>query len=307
MDKISWTYIIAIYLFCAGISGGAFVVSVIARAIDYKKYEKITRIGAYIAPFPIALGSLCLVFDLERPMLFWRLFTSFEAASIMSIGAWLITAFTVFSFLYLFMHLPHSLDYLKIRYLLYKLKLTRFVIASGFLLALSIAIYTGLLISCLPARPFWNTPVITMVFFLSAIIDGIACIVLYLSLSKVYKKTKEHLHFLHTFDFALLVLLILGVSLFLFGLYESTESKRDAFYIINGGSLTLHFWVGFVFIGLIVPFVYDSFALLFHHRTGHSNYSQLLNGFIAALVLAGGYMIRYVVIYAGQMTNAVLY
>ena len=87
---IFWNWTVAVYLFVAGISAGAFAISALAYFIGEGKYQNVTRIGAYIAPFPLLFGLLCLIYDLERPRLFWKLMVTLQVHSIMSLGAWLL-------------------------------------------------------------------------------------------------------------------------------------------------------------------------------------------------------------------------
>ena len=85
-DFIFWNWTVAVYLFVAGVSAGAFAVSAFAYLLGKERYQYIARIGAYIAPFPLIFGLLCLVYDLERPYLFWKLLVTFQAHSVMSLG-----------------------------------------------------------------------------------------------------------------------------------------------------------------------------------------------------------------------------
>ena len=111
---IHWNWIVAIDLFAAGMSAGAFIISATAYFLGRERYATITRIGAYIAPFPVIVGILALIYDLERPQLFWRLFLTFRPTSVMSLGSWLLLFFSVFSMAHLYLWLPERLDYLKL-------------------------------------------------------------------------------------------------------------------------------------------------------------------------------------------------
>ena len=107
-----WNWIVVIYLFLAGVSAGAFAVSALAYFIGKETHEGVVRIGAYIAPFPLLIGILHLIFDLERPHLFWKLFLSFRLDSVMSIGAWLLLLFSLVSFVHFYLWLPDRFDVL---------------------------------------------------------------------------------------------------------------------------------------------------------------------------------------------------
>ena len=106
---IHWNWIVAVDLFAAGLSAGAFIISATAYFLGKEKYENITRIGASIAPFPVIVGILCLLYDLERPHLFWKLFVTFQPNSVMSLGSWLLLFFSLFSFAHFFLWLPGTL------------------------------------------------------------------------------------------------------------------------------------------------------------------------------------------------------
>ncbi len=95
---VFWNWSVAVYLFVAGLSAGAYFISSLAYFLGEEKYRNITRIGAYIAPFPLLLGILCLIYDLERPFLFWKLLLTFQSHSVMSLGSWLLLIFSSLSF-----------------------------------------------------------------------------------------------------------------------------------------------------------------------------------------------------------------
>ncbi len=82
---------------------------------------------------------------------------------------------------------------------------------------------------------------------------------------------------------------------------------REAFSVIlAGGSLMPMFWVGFVLIGLIVPALVELYyvvpRLLYHRRFA---YPKLVEIGVCLVVLFGGFMLRYVVVIAGQITGPI--
>ena len=101
-----WNVLIVFYLFTAGVSAGAFFVSGLATYLGGERYKRISRIGALIAPWPVMLGLMSLIFDLTKPLEFWWLFLTVQYTSPMSIGAWLLTLFTVVSLVYLLLWFP---------------------------------------------------------------------------------------------------------------------------------------------------------------------------------------------------------
>jgi len=56
----------------------AFAISGLTYFLGEEKYRDISRIGAYIAPFPLLVGLMFLIYDLERPQLFWKLLVTLQ-------------------------------------------------------------------------------------------------------------------------------------------------------------------------------------------------------------------------------------
>jgi len=200
---VFWNWSVALYLFVAGVSAGAFAISALAYFLGEEKYQNITRIGAYIAPFPLILGILCLVYDLERPFLFWKLLVTFQPHSVMSLGSWLLLIFSFLSFLYFYLWLPERFElvdlFKRIPPKWEKVKIIRTIKSSpllekfrrgnlngirgwvglaGIPVSLLVGIYTGVLLGALVARPFWNNPMLPMLFLVSALKKGTASVLL---------------------------------------------------------------------------------------------------------------------------------
>ncbi len=304
MEHIYWGKLITFYLFCAGISAGALIVSVCASIIDNIRYEGIIKTGAYIAPFPISFGTLSLVFDLEKPLSFWKLFTTFQPDSIMSIGAWLILFFSIVSLIYLYKHLPGVYSGRRPGSLLK---------TAALLSAFGVSVYTGILLCTLTARPFWNTPMVPMLFFISAVIDGAAAIGFILFFFKPGKPTPQEMRksksFLHNIDIVLLLFFVVALTLFLIGLHTSSTSAAEAVRIITGGHFTFHFWFYVILAGVVIPAIYELYGFLSHEKNVYTREKERtwIAGLVCTLILLGGYMLRYIVIYSGQMTHSIVY
>jgi formate-dependent nitrite reductase membrane component NrfD len=321
-----WNWLVVVYLFVAGVSAGAFAVSALAYFIGEDTYQDITRIGAYIAPFPLVFGIMCLIYDLERPELFWKLMTTLQVHSIMSLGAWLLLIFSTLSFLYFYLWLPDSFDV--IRFLARSEKLSRLVESSKLLTALRrehlnelrgwvaliglpisllVCIYTGVLLGALVARPFWNNPMLPMLFLVSALKTGTASICLIGCFIRGFgKMSREQIEtnkfIIHSIDFVLMILAIIAILLFIFGLYTSSRSSVDAAHLIMGGRYTFLFWVIAVGVGLFLPLTLEVYELIPHfvRRAALRDHNPWLSGVVTVAILVGGFILRYVVVYAGQ-------
>lgn len=86
-ENVAWPWPIAVYLFLAGISGGAFAAAALVRI--FRKQTQITPLfqaASFIALVTILLGMICLVFDLTKPLDFWKILIFYNPTSVMSVG-----------------------------------------------------------------------------------------------------------------------------------------------------------------------------------------------------------------------------
>jgi len=324
MIHIHWNWIVAVDLFAAGLSAGAFIISATAYFLGRERYENITRIGAYIAPFPVIIGILALIYDLERPQLFWKLFLTFQPNSVMSLGAWLLFFFSIFSMMHFYLWLPEKYDYLKVipaiksnRFIsLFKgdnlTKIRGLVAGFGIPISIGVGIYTGVLLGALTARPFWNNPMLPMLFLISTMMTGSAAICFvgcfikgFRGMSREAVNTNKFM--IHSIDFTLMVFSIIAVFLFILGLYVSPRSSAEAVHLIMGGEFTLLFWILVVGVGILVPLALEVYELIPYYieHAELREHNPWISGVITASVLIGGFTMRYIMIYAGQMAQII--
>lgn len=317
-----WNLLIVFYLFTAGLSAGAFFVSGLATYLGGPRFKRISRIGALLAPWPLALGLAALIFDLTKPFQFWWLFLTVEYTSPMSIGSWLLTGFSILSFVYFALWVPRPWrDLLRVPHRWADLaRLSawrpldrrmvglgrRVVAAIGAPLAIGVGMYTGVLLGAIPARPMWNTPMVAQLFLLSAMSSGVAIVLLTASLMRSKEGHDHHAerHFLVSFDAMLIIVEIFLIIPFLLHQALNTWSSAESLNLIMGGPFTLVFWVGVMLLGLLLPLAIEGFELFpVVWREQAVKYSRLWGGLSAGLVLIGGFVLRYVFVYAGQVSH----
>jgi formate-dependent nitrite reductase membrane component NrfD len=300
-----------------------FAVSAFAVYIGGGRYRRLARLSALLSPWPLMLGLAMLVFDLGRPLHFWRLFTTIQVTSPMSIGSWLLTLFTVISLVYLVLWLPRPIrNLLRLPQhggdILHPsrwqplsprvVRMGRGVLAAvGFGLSLGVGMYTGVLLGALPARPFWNTPMVAQLFLFSALSSGTAFVLLVAALGgKLIDPDALHSerHLLISLDVSLIVLELFIIIPFFLHQALNTWSSSTSINLVTGGPFTTAFWGGVVLLGLLIPLAmegYELFPLIL--KEGAIKFSRQLGMISAILVLVGSFMLRYVFVYAGQVSH----
>jgi formate-dependent nitrite reductase membrane component NrfD len=321
MEHFEWGLLVVNYLFLAGLSAGAFAISSFATYIGGPHFRRVARIGALIAPWPVVVGIALLVFDLGRPLAFYHLFMIVQFTSPMSIGSWLLTGFVLLAIAYAALWLPVPFDNLlripkrgQFRHFSHwtilppeTIRRWRAILAAiGFPFALGVGIYTGILLGAVPSRPLWNTPMVAQLFLFSAMSTGVASVLL---ITAWLGRRQEHGYeeerrLLVSTDLVMIALEILMIIPFLLHHALSTRSSASSIGLILGGEYTLWFWVGVILMGILIPFgieVYELFPVIL--KQGSARRSIGLSVVSAVLVIAGGFVLRFVFVYAGQTSH----
>ena len=322
MENPEWGILVVNYLFLAGVSAGAFAISSFATYIGGPHFRRVARIGALIAPWPVAMGVGLLVLDLGRPPAFWHLFMTVQYTSPMSIGSWLLTGFIVLSLVYAALWVPAPFDNLLrvptrvkdvlhfTRWMLLKpqaIRRARAILAAlGFPLSLGVGIYTGILLGAVPSRPLWNTPMVAQLFLFSAMSTGTATVLLVTALVGAGHKDglEEERRLLISSDVVLIVLEIFMLIPFLLHHALSTWSSASSIELILGGEYTSWFWIGVILLGILLPLAIEAYELFpVILKEGAARYSLALSAASGVLILVGGFILRFVFVYAGQASH----
>ncbi|MEW6481706.1 MAG: NrfD/PsrC family molybdoenzyme membrane anchor subunit [bacterium] len=318
MEKeFTWSILVPIDLFLGGLSGGTFIVSILADLSRKEAYQSIAKFGAWIAPFPLLVGILSLIFDLGRPLRFWHLLIYFNPTSVMSLGVIFLNIFGVLSTAYAFLWWADTTKMAQdlskrlffpvgdlLSWIIKEGRVLRWPIGLvGLFSGAAVGLYTGALISACSFNPVWSSPLMPLLFHTSAVSTGIALLILVTYFLRAKDREKRHaLGVLGLLD-ALLILIglecfILG-SLFL-GWHTTGHVGAKAIEVFFTGGYYLWVWIGVVLVGLLIPFflgLYGFLSVYYKKKETH----EAIPAIIASLgVLIGGFILRYVIIFSGQ-------
>ena len=315
MKHMEWGFLIITYLFLGGLSAGAFFVSAVASLVQRNggdaAYTRVARYGAMLAPWPVIIGCTLLIFDLGRWYAFWKLFFHFRWTSPMSIGSWLLIVFSAISLLHfwswlseeerigLVRKLPRRLHFLNRDLSHYRRQLA----VAGMPFAVGVGIYTGVLLGAVQSRPFWNTNLVAQMFLFSALSSGCAAVTILTAWRRQEGDTRA-LHLLYLIDIGLMALELFIVVPYLIHGELSVQAVKDSLTLILGGPFTMTFWFFFLGLGLLLPLAIEVFEVLpaLLKRTAPQFHSGVV-AITAVLVLAGCFLLRYIFVFAGQMST----
>jgi formate-dependent nitrite reductase membrane component NrfD len=288
-----WAWQIPLYLFLGGLVAGLMIITGLALLRGHAgKARSIIEQAPWLSVALLSLGMLFLFLDLEHKSYVWRLYTTFQPTSPMSWGSWVLLLVYPAAIAAGLVRPPDALLMIpQIEEIAQELNarraLTRGIAWMNVLLGVALGIYTGILLGSLGARPFWNSAVLGPLFLLS----GLSSAAAWGHLTAPDREERELLAWIDN-HFILAELVVLG--LFLLGLSTGSEASREAARLVLGGPYTAVFWVGVVGLGLVLPLVIQSLAVT--HRVTHTAVAPLL-------VMAGGLVLRFVFVDAGQASR----
>ena len=306
LKSADWPLLIDVYFFLGGIAGGAFVIATIANLIDSERYKSVVRVGYYVALLAVIPAPILLIVDLGLPTRFMHMLmvskpsTAIGEGAItlgpfhvkplspMSAGAWALLAFSGCAFLAaldVFLEQRGGRGFPGLRLI---------VGLVGSVFGFFLAAYPGVLLGA-TARPlFVSGHWLGALFLAVGASTGGAAIALVLAL--VGGDRRDALAPLMRAVVAALIVQAVALVLFIVTVRMSGSTGISrALTPLLSGQYSLTFWLGAVMVGLVVP-------LAFGFTGGLRRTSAGLAALVAVLVLVGGFVIKYVLIAAGQVT-----
>jgi len=241
----------------------------------------------------LSLGMLALFLDLEHKPYVWRLYTTFQWRSPMSWGSWILVAVYPALVAALLLHPPAWLAARApalaslAKQLHADAAFVRGVAVANMVLGAALGLYTGVLLSALGARPLWNSALLGPLFLASGLSSAAALV-------HMVARERAESEFLARADNRFLQTELVILALFLVGLASSARVHKAAAALFLGGPYTALFWVGVVGAGIAVPLFIQTLAV--GHRVRHTSVAPVL-------VLAGGLLLRFVFVSAGQLSH----
>jgi len=288
-----WGWEIPVYLFLGGwVAGMMILVGYFLLRGRNREDTCVCSVLPGTSFVLLSLGMGALFLDLEHKLYVWRLYTTFEVTSPMSWGAWiLLLVYPALAAAFalrppgILRDLFPAVDRLSRR--LDTPVGVRGIAAANLVLGIALGIYTGILLSALGARPFWNSAILGPLFLVSGLSSAAA-------FGHMVARHQEERELLARSDNVFLAIELFVVALFLVGLLSSSQAHVAAARLVLGGPFTAPFWVLVVGAGIVIPLMIQLLAVT--HRIAHTPVGPLL-------VMAGGLALRFVIVAAGQVSH----
>lgn len=289
MPESAWGWLIVVYLFLAGSGSGAFLAAVYCDLLAPDWSKSLARAGSLVSGPLVTIGTVCLVLDLEAGLWEpWRqIYLAKNLSSMIAWGVIILSGFIPVALLY-----AAALNEITFVGKIAK-KYIRIIEYVGSALAIATATYTGVLIAVVNGVPFWNTPVMPVLFLASAISTGLAAAMIVAAIIDASTiKTLSNFALGHVIFLAVEALVLM--LLVFMSLTRSTEAAISANMLISG-VLSPYFWVLVVLLGILIPFI---LSIVEYYEYGEMPKSLVIGSDL--LVLMGGMSLRALIIFSAS-------
>ena len=159
-------FLIAMYFYLTGLSAGSFIISTLAYGFGIQRFKPLGKIGIVLATLLLLVAPLCLLAHAGKPLRAWHLFVYLNMTSPITWGSFLLTIYPINCIIY--------------GYFMFKgnARLTKIFGLVGIPLALMVHGYTGFILLFGKARALWSSPIMPVLFLVSAMVSGIAMMII---------------------------------------------------------------------------------------------------------------------------------
>lgn len=322
--ELHWGILIVLYPFITGLVAGAFILASLERVFNVKEIQPTYRLSLLTALAFLLVAPLPLLAHLGHPERAFEIFLTPHLESAMAmfgfVYAWYLMVVLLLEIWFdyrrdivLWSESPrawrrilYSVLTLGVRStsdkaLAFDQKAGKFITIVGIPSAFLLHGYVGFIFGSVKANPWWSSVLMPVVFLFSAIVSGIALVLLIYMVSSWLRKTPIYMPCLDRLGQFLFYAIILDVSLelldFVHRLYEAEESIDILGQMIQS-RLFVSLVVVQVMIGTVLPLV--SLAML-RALKPREVVRKAVYFVMGSIVLVSIFFMRWNVVLGGQL------
>jgi len=322
---VHWSLMIVLYPYITGIVAGAFIVSSLYHVFHIESLKPVSRYALIFALAFVAFATVPLLNHLGHPERAMSMMFTPSATSAMAGFGYIYSAYTVLLILeILFIYRPTlvalkktSTGYMQKLYgvltlgsdnvseksLILDHKIIAFLAAIGIPMACTLHGYVGFIFGGVKANPMWATPLMPVIFLLSASVSGIAGIILsYIMIKTFTRKTidMDCVRTLIKFLWGCFILDFVFEMLELFSHYYMATHHWHQLHDLYFGPLYGTFWVAQVGIFSLIPFVGLGILSLVKLPDG---VVKFFGSIMSLMILVQVLLMRWNVVIGGQLMS----
>ncbi len=322
--ELQWSVLIVLYPFVTGLVAGAFILASLERVFKVEDVKPTYRLALLTALAFLLVAPLPLQLHLGHPERSYEMYLTPHVTSAMA-----MFGFVYLWYLMVVLLLEIWLEYRKeivllsqsttgVRRLIYRVltlgssnisegalalddKVGYFITLVGIPSAFLLHGYVGFIFGSIKANPWWSTPLMPIVFLFSAIVSGIALVLLMYMVTSALKGTTVSMRCADTVARYLLYAFIVDFALEMLDLlhrvYEADESFKSLDFMVHTKLYTSHIVVQIV-LGTLLPIGILALAQVvsLSERARRGLYALA-----TTLTLIGIFAMRWNVVIGGQL------
>ena len=322
--ELQWSLLIVLYPFLTGIVAGAFILASLERVFNVEAVKPTYRLALLTALAFLLVSPLPLQMHLGHPERSYEMYLTPHTTSAMAmfgfVYLWYLLAVLVFE-----IWLDYRPDIVRLaressglmklvyraltlgsydvgeRALALDAKVSKIVTVIGVPSAFLLHGYVGFIFGSVKANPWWSTPLMPVVFLFSAIVSGIAAVLLLYMAAAWLRGTKPVIACVDTMARYLLYAFIIDFALEMLDLihriYEADESFKSLNFMVHSRLYTSQVILQIV-VGTLVPIGLLALVQLVKLSEFARKGFYVLAG---ALTLVGIFAMRWNVVIGGQL------
>jgi len=322
--ELQWSILIVLYPYITGLVAGAFILASLARVFNVKAVQPTYRLALLTALAFLLIAPLPLQLHLGHPERSFEMYLTPHKTSAMA-----MFGFVYLWYLLVVLLMEIWLDFRKDIVLksrstkgpakwIYKIltlgsqnisaaslriddKVGWIVTVIGIPSAFMLHGYVGFIFGSVKANPWWSSPLMPVVFIFSAMVSGIAVVLLVYQVVNRLTRHKVEITCLDAIAKYLFYVFVIDFSLEMLDLvhriYESDESFRSLDFMVHTRLYFSHIVLQ-IFIGTLVPLTL--LAITQVKKLGEGT-RRAMYTVAAALTLIGIFAMRWNVVIGGQL------
>ena len=322
--SLQWELLIVLYPYLTGLVAGAFILASLERVFNVKALQPIYRLSLLTALAFLFVAPLPLLAHLGHPERSFEMFLTPQLKSAMAmfgfVYAWYLMVVLLLEIWfdyrkdvvvwsserkglmkYFYWIFSLGVTDLSQKSLQFDNKIGKIITIIGIPSAFLLHGYVGFIFGSVKANPWWSSVLMPIVFLFSAIVSGIALIVVIYMVTTMFRRKEINMPCLNKLAEFLIYAMIVDFSLelldFIHRLYESEESINILSQMIYS-RLFISLIISQIVIGSIVPLI----SLLWARFGKIPDEMRRMTYFIAAiLVQIGIFSTRWNVVVGGQL------
>jgi len=322
--EIHWSILIVVYPFITGLVAGAFILASLVKVFNVKAVQPTYRLSMLTALAFLIVAPLPLLLHLGHPLRSYEIFLTPNLSSAMAmfgfVYAWYLMVVLLleiwfdyrkdmviwsqtekFPMNWVYKILSFFSKDLSERAINFDRKAVKAITIIGIPSAFILHGYVGFIFGSIKANPWWSSVLIPIVFLFSAIVSGIALVLLLYMIITPSRGERIDMKCVDRIASFLLYAVIVDFSLealdFLHRLYESEESIHILTDMVMN-KLFISLIVIQILLGMLIPLGLLISVKLFKFN---EELRKLLYFTSAILILVGIFATRWNVVMGGQM------